>query len=218
MSGADDVPVEAVDTEDMIRRERYRAIFEARRECRDIRRKTQNLVSSDKEATYIANSHYRHALETYIREVESLLSQTEEGRRYWSDHDFGELQVSPAVEYSSAGDTGTPRKKLVQTGSHLAGDLPEKKIDLTGLKCLFELSSPIVFEADCVVRPSRLGGGTDSETIQVESQIDFHTLDQMYAVTNGYLSKIGLDVEIGKAEDGEWDTSYRQNGQYDPSA
>jgi len=61
---------------------------------------------------------------------------------------------------------------------------------------------------------------TDSEveTVNVETQIDFHTLDEMYAVVNGYLSKIGLDVEIGKAEEGEWDTSYRQNGQYDPSA
>jgi hypothetical protein len=217
MSGADDIPVEAVDAEDMIRRERYRAIFEARRECRDIRRKTQNLVSSDKEATYIANSHYRHAIETYIREVESLLSQTEEGRRYWSDYDFGTMTVRPAVETSSTGD-GQSRKKLVRTGSYLRRSPPEREVELVGLKCLFETSSPLTFEADCYVDGHAFGEGLDVETVNVETQIDFHTLDEMYAVVNGYLSKIGLDVEIGKAEDGEWDTSYRQNGQYDPSA
>jgi hypothetical protein len=217
MNETDEVPVEAVDTEDMIRRERYRAIFDARRECRDIRRKTQNLVSTEKEATHIANSHYRHALETYIREVESLLSQTEEGRRYWSEYDFGKMTVSPAVESASPGD-GRARKKLIRTGSYLKEAPPEKQIDLVGLKCLFETSSPLTFEADCYVHSHAFGEGLEVETVNVETQIDFHTLDEMYAVVNGYLSKIGLDVEIGKAEEGEWDTSYRQNGQYDPSA
>jgi hypothetical protein len=40
----------------------------------------------------------------------------------------------------------------------------------------------------------------------------------MYAVTNGYLSEIGFGVEVGKDDDAGWDTNYRENGQYDPSA
>ena len=217
MNDEAEVSVEAVDTEDMIRRERLKSIFDARAECREVRRKTQNLVSSEKEATYLANSHYRHALETYIREVESLLSQTEEGRQYWTEHEFGKMTVKPAFEMASVGD-GRPRRKLRQTGSYLKRDPPEEEIEFVGLKTLFETSSPITFEADCYVDSQAFGEGLEVETVQVETQINFHILDRMYATVNGYLSKIGIDVEIGKAEDGGWDTSYRENGQYDPSA
>lgn len=217
MSETDEVPVEAVDTEDMVRRERLGSIFEARRECRSVRRKSQNVVASESKATYVANSHYRHALETYIREVESLLSQTDEGQEYWNSTKYGEMSLSPAVENSSARRGGN-RRKLSKTEHYLKGAPPTKEIDLVGLKCLFELPSPIVFEADCHVESKAFGGGREVVTVQVEGQIDFHILDQMYATVNGYLSKIGLDVEIGKAEDGGWDTSYRENGQYDPSA
>lgn len=201
----DTISVEAVDTEDTVRGERLRAIFDAKNTCREVRRKVENVNSQEKGATYTATSHFRHALESYVREVEPLFSQSEEGRRYWTQHDFGELHVSPAVEYSSAGDRRTNRRKLVQTGSYLARDPPEKKISLTGLKCLFELSSPIVFDADCIVKSSGLHGGMSSETIRVESQIDFRSLDRMFAAVNGHLAELGLDIEIEADDANEWE-------------
>lgn len=196
----DTIAVEAVDTEDMVRSRRLRAIFDAKKECREVRRKVQTLVSDDKEATYTATSHYRHALETYVREVEPLFSQTEPGRRYWTQHDFGELHVSPAVEHTSVGDTRRSRQKLVRTGSYLVDDPPKKVIDLTGLNCLFELSSPITFETECMVKSSTFGEGNTLETVHVEGQIDFQTLDDMYAVVNGHLAELGLDIEIDDSD------------------
>ena len=207
MSADDDtIPVEAVDTEDMVRNRRLRAIFDAKSECREVRRKVQTLVSDDERATYSATSHFRHALETCIREVEPLFSQSEAGRRYWTQYDFGELYVSPAVEYTSSPerDRGQHRKQI-QTGSYLVEDPPEKRVDLTGLECLFELPSPVVYDADCMVESSAFGEGNTLETVQVKRQIDFQTLDEMYAVVNGHLAELGLDIEVQSDDADEWE-------------
>lgn len=196
---SDTISVEAVDTDDIVRSRRLRAIFDAKSECREIRRKVQTLASDDRKATYSATSHYRHALETYVREVESLFSQTEAGRRYWTAYDFGELHVSPAVEYTpSRRRSGGQTRILAKTGSHLAEDPPERQIDVTGLNSLFELPSPITFDAECMIQNSTRK--PTRETVRVETQVDFQTLDEMYAVVNGYLAELGLDIEIDNSE------------------
>jgi hypothetical protein len=86
---APEVEMETVGVDEMVRQERVRSIFQSKRDCREARTKASNEVAiGDADAGAII---YRNALETYIREVEPLFSQTKKGRRYWSEYDFGEL-------------------------------------------------------------------------------------------------------------------------------
>lgn len=198
MTDDDTISVEAVDTEDMVRSQRLRDITDARRNCRETREKAENVISQEREGQYQATSHYRHAVESYAREAETLFSKTDTGRRYWTQYDFGTMTISPAVEYRTS--ASGPTQVLAQTDSEVAGKLPEENIQITGLNTLFQMDSPITFLMDCrVVAPGR-GRGSTIQTVRVERQIDFGILDQMYSVVSGYLSEIGLDIEIDNSE------------------
>lgn len=198
MTDDDTIPVEAVDTEDMVRSQRLRDITDARRNCRKTREKAENVISQEREGRYTATSHYRHAVESYAREAEALFSKTDEGRRYWTQYDFGTMTISPAVEYRTT--RKGPKQILTQTDSEAAGKLPEENIQITGLNSLFQVGSPITFTMDCrVVAPGRSRGST-IQTLRVERQINFEILDEMYSVVNGYLSELGLDIEIDNSE------------------
>lgn len=198
MTDDDTIPVEAVDTEDMVRSQRLRDITDARRNCRKTREKAENVISQEREGQYTATSHYRHAVESYAREAEALFSQTDEGRRYWTQYEFGTMTISPAVEYRTT--RKGPKQILTQTDSEVAGKLPEENIQITSLNTLFQMDSPITFAMDCpVVAPGRSRGST-IQTLRVKQQINFGILDQMYSVVNGYLSELGLDIEIDNSE------------------
>lgn len=197
------VQVQAVDVDEIVRRRRMRSIFDAKEDCQEARTKAHNNKAvGDLEVARIV---FRGALETYVREVEPLFSQTEQGRRYWTDYDFGELVVSPTVETEqSKRRGGGTRRTLAKTGSEIAGEVPSERFALTGLKSLFELPSPITFEARCRVKSSGFSGGYSSDSITVKRHLPVGKLDEMYAVTNGYLGEIGLDIEVSRDDD-EWE-------------
>lgn len=194
----DTIPVEAVDTEDMVRSQRLRAIADAKNNCREVRENVENVISQDDEHQYEATSYYRHAVESYAREAETLFSKTDAGRRYWTEYEFGTMTVSPAVKHEAA-PKGTKRI-IAQTGSEVAGKLPEETIQVTGLNTLFRLESPITFDMACPVSAPGRGRGMTRETVRVKQQIEFGILDDMYAVVNGYLSELGLDIEIDDSD------------------
>lgn len=190
-----DVEVEAVDVDEMVRRKRLRSIFQAQSDCREARTNAKNRRAAGE--TEVARVMFRSALETYVREVEPLFSQTEQGRKYWTEYDFGSVVVSPEVEQKrSRRRGGGSRKTLAKTGSQIADEVPSKEFDLTGLGCVFDVPSPISFEAECLVTSSGWDNSYDMETVTVTRHLPINKLDEMYAVTNGYLGEIGIGIDV----------------------
>jgi len=205
---ADDaIPVQAVDTDDIVRRERLKSIFDAKSVCRETRRKAQNITMMDRGTQYAANGYFRHAVETYVREAEALFSASESGRQYWSSYGFGTITVAPRTERKESARLGRPGSVLVlaESGHELRQDPPSDEITAIGLKSLFEIDSPITAEFDVQVTSQAFGRDETLRAVSVRQQIPFSMLDQMYAVTNGYLGELGLDISVETDESDEWD-------------
>ena len=200
------IPVQAVDTDDIVRRERLTSIFDAKAVCRETRRKAQNLTMKDGGTQFTANGYYRHAIETYVREAEALFAASESGRQYWRSHGFGSFTVQPATtQKSSFGRSSGTDLALAESGHRLKQQPPSDEISVIGLKALFEIDSPITAEFDVRVESQRLGKQRTIHTATVRQQIPFSILDQMYAVVNGYLGELGLDIAVETDESDEWD-------------
>jgi len=205
-----ELEVEAVDVDDIVRQERIRAIFDAKRECREVRHKAENVAAEDAKETRPAATHFRHVVESFARETETLFSRTERGREYWTEYDFGTVVLQPDT-YLKDTPRGTKRH-LPRPGKDtkdrvVSGDLPTEKLQISGLNSLFETDSPIVREMEVVVNPFGDFGrsATDECTVATRNQIDFRILDQMYATINAYLSHIGLGVEVEADDANTWE-------------
>jgi len=187
-----EVKAEAVDVDEIVRQERVRAIFDARRECREARTEAKD----HKRAGYVADARaiYRDRLEAYVREVESLCSQTPEGRQLWNQRNFGEIDITPTVE-DAPGDTDLVR---LQDGTfvHSAPDGRMRQVE--GLSALFELSPPIPARFEVQVAQGR--DRTVVKTLQIDRDIPIAVLDQMFGAVNGYLAEIGFDIDVETAE------------------
>lgn len=192
----DTLDVEAVDVDDTIRRSRLTSLFDARDNCRLIREKVQTVAATENKSRVSANSHYRHAIETYVREVEPLFAQTDAGKRYWSTYDFGEITLSPDVEVRSPRRDDHDVYVLAETGQKLKQDLPEQVMEVRGLNTLFELDSPIVTTFELAVSSRAFGKSSTMRTQTVRRQVPFKVLDRMYSAVNGYLAQIGIGVSV----------------------
>lgn len=195
----DDLQVEAVDVDEMIRRERIRSLFDARKRCREVR--SDSKIEFDGQETDVGNMAYRTVLESYIREAEALFSQTEDGRRYWSERDFGTVTVPLPVEASSM--NGTPYQVPGSGEEYPIGVLeqPEPKtVDMIGLKSLFETDSPITATFEFPSPHPGLGRGQTYETETIKKAIPYQILDKMFARTNGYLAELGIGIEIDETD------------------
>jgi len=180
-----EVDFQAVDVDELVRQERVRAIFDAKRECREYRLESQKYHKDD---AHTASMLYRNALESYIREVEPLFAQTENGRVYWNQHDFGTVDLRPrgAEHHLDASD---------MVDGPGAAEIPVR-----GLSALFSLSPPFRATWDVVRQSKRLGKGYTTNREDVNREVPFHILDEMYAVVNGYLSEIGFGIKIDQAQ------------------
>jgi len=196
---SDDLQVEAVDVDEMIRRERIRSLFDARKRCREVR--SDSKIEYDGQETDVGNMAYRTVLESYIREAEALFSQTEDGRRYWNERDFGTVTVPLPVEASSM--NGTPYQVPGPGEEYPIGVLEQpdpKTVDMIGLKSLFETDSPITATFEFPSPHPGMGRGQTYETETIKKAIPYQILDKMFARTNGYLAELGIGIEIDETD------------------
>jgi len=192
---AETVEMETVGVDEIVRQERVRSIFDAKRDCRETRTKaTNSAAAGDVNAGSII---FRNALETYIREVEPLFAQTEQGRRYWSDRDFGVVDVRPRHDEVDA-DNGGGNGRVPE--ENLDSD-KQAKIDLRGLGSLFEHDTPVTVSWSVrTIDTSRMTNRTTVASTTVRRNIPMRALDRMYSVVNGYLAEIGFGVEVNQAQ------------------
>ncbi|MDR9382476.1 MAG: hypothetical protein RI560_12510, partial [Natronomonas sp.] len=183
-----EIEVEPVDLDDMVRSQRVRSLFNAREECRRVRT-DQIIESASGRAMATGPTAYRTVLESYVREAEALFSQTDAGQRYWSEYDFGTFEIVDLVESGSIYKIPGTEKRVLRP--------PEgNTVHVRGLNSLFELGNPVEIAFDAIVPHPGLNRGEKPERTNAAAQIPQHILDKMFAATNGYLSEIGLDIEV----------------------
>lgn len=186
--------VETVGIDEIVRQERVRSIFESRRDCRQRRTKAKTEFGVNRDDKW--KVAYRSSLESYIREVEPLFSRTSEGHRCWNEHDFGAVDLTPRHEELK---NSNRRSGRIEPDRIARGPKDGRRVHLRGLRSLFELETPHRAYFEVVSGDSGLRRGDGIEHVTVERDIPMRQLDEMFAVTNGYLAKIGLGVEVGKA-------------------
>lgn len=177
--GPHDIDVEAVDIDEAVNQARLNALEDARENVRERREMAQLRLAGD-QYDRMGLVAFRSALETYAREAEALLRHTETGRHYWTERHFGHM-IYPTDE----ADIRDPNP-------------------VEGLDTLFETENPATFEMETITESPGLNRGNTIETIEVEQQIPFGILDEMYATINQYLSEIGIDIELTD-ETNEWE-------------
>lgn len=190
------VDVEPVGVDEMVRQERIRSIFDARQVCRQKRteaKKHASVGESDK-----ASVVFRSPLESYVREVEPLFKQTPEGKTYWDEHNFGQITLKPEAKPCPG---NTDKWSLASNDDAILNGPPSgRKIPVRGVNSLFELSPPITAEFTVSTTRSGLDRGTTAVTENVWRQIPMSILDEMFAVTNAYLSELGFGIDIQEGE------------------
>lgn len=194
---ADESPaldVEAVGVDEIVRQERVRAIFSAREACRKQRTKAKNRLSVGEPETW--SVIYRNALESYVREVEPLFAQTDEGKAYWNSMDFGVMDVRPRYgDIPRSSKTGVvPNRKIADR------DDKPLRIRLQGLRSLFDMDTPYHCSFDVILEDKRMGTGSTVKTVSVERYVPIRALDQMFSVVNSYLTEIGFGIQVDKAQ------------------
>lgn len=186
------VEVETVGVDEIVRQERVRSIFDARQACRDYRMKVKTEITTGGEQS--ASTLYRNALESYIREVEPLFFETEEGRDYWEKHDFGVLDLTPRAEDLDV----SPEKFRKCT---ILEQPPEgRRVKIRGLRMLFKLSTPHRCQFEMSIPSKGLNRGDIVRVATVGRYMPVATLDEMFAVTNRYLAEIGFGVHVQQAQ------------------
>lgn len=180
------VEFEAVDVDEIVRQERVRSIFDSRRTVREVRLEAK----TGREPI----DSFRVALEGYVREVEPLFAQTEDGQHYWRNRHYGNIVVEPTVE-EMVGDTN---KKQLADGTRVVTEPEARTVRVHGLNSLFQDNMAVEIEVE--VPTVRRGKQTESKTVPVSPELPLSVLDEMYSGVNSYLAQIGFDVEVGKAE------------------
>jgi len=186
--------VKAVGVDEIVRQERVRAIFNAREDCREKRTKAKNHLSVGEPGTW--SVIYRNALETYIREVQPLLAQTDKGKAYWGHMGFGVMDVHPQYgDIPSSNKNGAVPEEMI-----IDSDDTPSRIRLEGLRSLFDMATPYRCEFEVALKQKRLGRGTTVKPVTVERHVPIRALDQMFSVVNGYLSEIGFGIQVDQAQ------------------
>lgn len=171
--------VETVGVDEIVRQERVRSIFEARKTCREKR-----LEAKEEQNPAL----YRDAVEGYIREVEALFQQTEEGKEYWTTHPFGVFELTPHAS------------DLPEKYDKIESVYDQKEVEFEGLESLFEAADPVRAPAEVLVPTAGRNRGNHKETVVIARHVPFDILDAMFSVVNTYLSDLGFGIEIDEAQ------------------
>ena len=198
------------DPEELIQTRRIRDIFEARKQVRKERRRAKELKLLDPERRSVTYPEqlYRQSVESYLSEIRPLFLDSDLGKTYWFEFDFGQINVNPPIYHDKQGYSGN--NVWIDKGNQsytLNRVPPSKTIELDGLSYLFRLSDPVEITWNLTGRTPETKFGTGGNKAQIEktSQIylDFDRLDAVLNAANTFLAERGIELkpEEGLPED-----------------
>ena len=189
------------DPEELIQTRRIRDIFEARKQVRNERQRAKELKLLDTERRSVTYPEqlYRQAVESYLSELRPLFLDSDLGKTYWFDFDFGEINVDPPVYHHKKGYNSGPW--VDKDGeSYIVDRIPQSKtVELDGLSYLFRISDPaeITWNLTGRVPTTKFGTGGNKAQIRKSSyvHISFDRLDAVLNAANNYLAERGIELK-----------------------
>lgn len=201
---ADVTDVEINDPEDFTTSERLRQIYNARQELRDMRREASNLrhkaVSHQNQVRAV--QHYRTAVESYLLEVDTLLRKHDPGPEMWDNRQYGTIIIQPPGKWTE--QRGYYTAENIERKTHVplkVKSVPDpKRVDVTGLKWLFNTETPVsrTFEFEVVSSTVH-----EKKTYTGKAYIGWNTLNKMVTDVNSFLGDIGIGLNTDETD--EWE-------------
>ena len=192
---------EVDDPEELIQTRRIRDIFDARKQVRNERQRAKELKLLDTERRSVTYPEqlYRQAVESYLSELRPLFLDSDLGRTYWFDLDFGQIDVDPPIYHDKQGYNSGPW--VDKDGeSYIVDRIPQSKtVELDGLSYLFRISDPIEITWNLTGRVPKTQFGTGGTKAQIEKSsyvhISFDRLDAVLNAANTYLAERGIELK-----------------------
>ena len=188
------------DPEELIQTRRIRDIFEARKQVRNERKRAKELKLLDPESRSVTYPEqlYRQAVESYLSELRPLFLDSDLGKTYWFDFDFGQINVDPPIYHKEAHNSGPWVDKDGE--SYIVDLIPQSKtIELDGLCYLFRISDPVEITWNLTGRTPKTEFGTGGNKAQIQESsyvhISFDRLDAVLNAANTYLAERGIELK-----------------------
>ena len=143
---------------------------------------------------------YRQAVESYLSEIRPLFLDSDLGKTYWFEFDFGQINVNPPI-YNHKKGYNTSGPWVDKDGeSYIVDRIPQSKtVELDGLSYLFRIGDPVEITWNLTGRTPTTEVGTGGSRAQIEktSQIylDFDRLDAVLNAANAYLAERGIELK-----------------------
>lgn len=205
--------VSVSDPDDFTTSARLKQIYQARRDVRESRREaSQYRHGNHSHRTKVqAVQYYRTAVEGYLLEVDTLLTQHDPGPRLWHDKYYGTVTIQPPGRWEEKRTYYRSKNKELKPNVPLKVDsLPEpKEVDIIGLKWLFNAESPVTRDFEFEVRnphykpgPHADGGLRPTKTMTGSALIAWTQLNEMVTDINEFLAELGIGLSLD--ENNEW--------------
>jgi len=184
------------DPENFSGSERLRHIYQARQELRQMRREAG---AKRHQMPGKALAYYRTGVESYLMELDTLFQRTEDGRHLWESKDFGAVVIRPPGNFEKRHGYYIDMDYPMSNNKNLKvkDTADPKKINIEGLSALFEYDSPI----RTAFTYRQLSG--EKLTLTGSGRIPWKMLNQMVSTANGYVSDLGIGLDIDETD--EWE-------------
>lgn len=189
------------DPDDFSTSTRLQQIYQARQDLRQMRQEAaQHRESHPAKAVM----YYRTAVESYLMELDTLFAQNDRGRELWNRKNFGSVTIAPPGNYQPAPNSvRSVRVSGIGEGNEtlkVESKPAPKTVELTGMKSLFELESPIRRTFELTTTDELIGDKTVS--VGARAYVSWTSLNEMVMEANSYVSDLGIGLDIDETD--EW--------------
>lgn len=187
------------DPEEVVQTRRLNSIFDIRDDLRE-HRKIILMERYDNSgiSRFEALNGYRALCNDYLMELEPLLNEYENGIQLLTERDFGYALIQPNYETLSQNGNfafGTKVKIHHKNGGETIAyrKPPTKKVRLTGLESIWNISDPLVAQID--IEQQSNNPIDISTSVQIRDQFSVRTTDRFIRSMNMFLSDIGFELD-----------------------
>jgi hypothetical protein len=205
----------ADDLSEYVEKERYKAIFEAKREAAETLREYGNpaALASNPAQLQMIREKVSAGVISYITEIRRILEETENGRELWQDTEIETLPVSDCVALPGEVTNISRRAGLEPVEHRPQPDDPFTTVTHHDTEHYYVLGGVADYlalhdtEAQVTIRKESAGlkRGSTSETVTVDPYPPVPLSRDVYQKLTRLLTDTGLDVELGEPDDDEWE-------------
>ncbi len=213
---ADTQQVEGID--ELIGKTRLKKIISIRDDIHKIREAVRLEMNDHRLRDQYGNRQniviYRTLVDSYVMELEPLLRKYKRGQQMLNETNYGTIRLAPQTRFNGThkevhipGEGWLKLDKKATRAADGKSIVSEKRIELTGLRSLFNLDEKLTQTLSLPIA-HRAPGIVDIKEHTITGYISQKNLDNMVRDMNWFLAEIGLELQPQtNTEDGKIDYS-----------